>query len=99
TRFSRDWSSDVCSSDLTGFDQGFEAGLDQLDATAAQNGLLTEQVGFGFVLEGGFDDAGTAAAHAGGIGQGDILGIAGSVLVDGEIGRASCRERVWGSVV
>ncbi|MCY1339553.1 hypothetical protein D9M69_254400 [compost metagenome] len=68
---------------VTGFDQGFETGFHQLDATAAENGLLAEQVGFGLVLEGGFDDAGTAAADAAGVGQGDVLGIAGSVLVDG----------------
>jgi hypothetical protein len=46
---------------VASFDQGFETGFDQLDGTAAQNSLLTEQVGFGLVLEGGFDDAGTAA--------------------------------------
>src|SRR5690606_41067808 len=63
TRFSRDWSSDVCSSDL------IETRLDQLNATAAQHSLLTEQVGFSLVLEGGFDDAGAAAAHARGVGQ------------------------------
>ena len=44
------------------FDQRLEAGLDQLDGTAAQHGLLAEQVGFGFFTEVGFDDAGTAAA-------------------------------------
>ena len=69
---------------VTGFDQGFETGLDQLDATTAENGLLTEQVGFGLVLEGGFDDTGTTAADAAGVGQGDVLGVAGSVLVDGD---------------
>ncbi|MNZ67700.1 hypothetical protein D3C78_859550 [compost metagenome] len=64
------------------FNQGFEASFDQLDGTTAQNSLLAEQVGFGLVLEGGFDDAGTAATDASGVGQGNVLGIAGSILVD-----------------
>src|SRR5690606_10608991 len=42
------------------------------------------QVGFSLVLEGGFDDAGAAAAHARGVGQGNVLGVAGSVLIDGD---------------
>src|SRR5690554_3065601 len=67
---------------VTGFGQNFETGLDQLDRTTTENRLLAEQVGFGLVLEGGFDDAGTAAANATGVGQGNIFGIAGSVLVN-----------------
>ena len=54
---------------IAGFHQGFETGLDQLHGTAAENGLLAEQVGFGLVLEGGFDDAGTTAADTGGVGE------------------------------
>ncbi len=40
--------------------------------------------GFGLVLEGGFDDAGTTAAHAAGVGQRDVTRIAGSILIDGD---------------
>src|SRR5712664_2322558 len=36
--------------------QGIEPGLHQLDATAAQHGLLAEQVGLGLLLEAGLDD-------------------------------------------
>ena len=43
-------------------DQRLEAGLDQLDSTAAQHGLLTEEISLGLFAEVGLDDAGTAAA-------------------------------------
>ena len=44
--------------------------------TAAQYGLLTEQIGLAFFLEVGFDDARTPTANGTGIGQGELLGIA-----------------------
>ncbi|MNM92771.1 hypothetical protein D3C81_1051150 [compost metagenome] len=69
---------------VASFNQSFETGLDQLNGTAAQNGLFAEQVGFSLVLEGGFDDAGTTAANAGSVGQGDVLGVARGVLVDSD---------------
>ena len=47
---------------VAGFNQGFEAHLDQFGNTAAQNALFAEQVGFGFFFEGGFNDAGLACA-------------------------------------
>ena len=43
--------------------QRLEAGLHQLDEAAAQHSLLTEEVLFGFLGEGGLDDAGTSAAR------------------------------------
>src|SRR5436190_12830839 len=49
--------------------QGIESGLYQLDAAAAQHGLLAEQVGLGFLLEVGLDDARLAAADRRGVGQ------------------------------
>src|SRR5690606_39369846 len=75
TRFSRDWSSDVCSSDL-----GI---LEHADAVQARQ-LAAH--GFDVLrMAGGLDDR-----EAGlGVG-GDPLDLAGG----GEIGRASCRERV-----
>ena len=48
---------------VASFNQGFKTGFNQFNGTAAQNGLFAEQVGFGLVLEGGFDDAGTTATH------------------------------------
>lgn len=42
---------------------------------------LTEQVGLGLGLEGGLDDAGTAAADTASVCQSDIHSLAGSVLI------------------
>ena len=56
-------------------------GLDQLADAAAQHRLLAEQVGFGLLGEGGLDDARAGAADALGIGQRQLLGLAGGVLV------------------
>src|SRR2546428_272715 len=47
---------------VAGLHQGIESGLDQLDAAAAEHGLLAEQVGLGLLLEVGLDDARLAAA-------------------------------------
>src|SRR5207302_3440824 len=63
TRFSRDWSSDVCSSDLHGLGEIVSEKL-------SSNGLLDLVVGTGY--------GATLAIMRG----------------NGEIGRASCRERV-----
>src|SRR5690606_37834566 len=49
---------------ITSLNQNFETGADQLNDAAAKNSLLTEQVGFAFFLEGGFDNARTTAANA-----------------------------------
>ena len=67
---------------VTGFDQGFEAGLHQRRGAAAQHRLLAEQIGFGLLAEGGFDDAGASAAVGGSVGQRNSLGAAGGVLKD-----------------
>ena len=60
---------------ISRFHQRFETRLDQVRDPAAQYRLLTEQIGFAFFLEVGFDDARTPAAHGTGIGQGELLGI------------------------
>src|SRR5690606_40231455 len=87
TRFSRDWSSDVCSSDLIyeTFTQKAAEGrgmsLDDLKAVASGrvwSGVEAKQRGLVDVF-GTLDDAVAIAAQA-------------------EIGRASCRESVWISV-
>src|SRR5690606_40875342 len=83
TRFSRDWSSDVCSSDLPG-----------VEDIAGQSawGITVQLYSLRRPGDGGLGDtlalealARSAAAHGA-----DALG---------KIGRASCRERVWISVV
>ena len=65
-------------------DQGLEAGLDELDEAAAEHHLLAEQVGLALLLEGGLDDAGAAAADGGGVGEAEVVRVAGGVLRDGD---------------
>src|SRR5437868_12741935 len=69
TRSKRDWSSDVCSSDL----EIFGAGDDDLT-----------------VIGGSGTTAGLAALAVTFAGGADTVHLGA-----GEIGRASCRERVW----
>ena len=47
---------------VTRFDQRLESRLDQLAYAAAQHGLFAEQIGFGFLGEGGLDNAGAGGA-------------------------------------
>ena len=65
-------------------DHHVETGLHQFLCATAQHGLLTEQVGFGLVFEGGLDDAGAGAADGLGVGQRQRLAVAVGVLVDGD---------------
>src|SRR5690606_30071705 len=58
----------------------------QRGGAATENRLLAEQVGLGLFAEVGLDDAGATAAVGAGVGQGNILGAAGGVLVDGDQG-------------
>src|SRR3546814_8594100 len=67
---------------ITGFDQGFEARRDEVAETAAKHRLLAEQIGFALFLEGGFDDAGAAAADRRRIGQRNVMRVARAVLGD-----------------
>src|SRR5271157_3857574 len=46
---------------VAGFDQGFEACLDEFGGAAAEDDLFAEEVAFGLFLEAGFDDAGLEA--------------------------------------
>ena len=72
---------------VAGLHQRIEAGVDQLGNTAAQHGLLAEQIGLGLLLEGGLQNACTACADAGSISQCDILGLTGVVLLHAHGGR------------
>src|SRR5690606_39278637 len=79
TRFSRDWSSDVCSSDL---------------APAVMRATCACKIVF----------ASSELAHGDAAGQNLECGSPLSIVRQGrvgvhKIGRASCRERVWISVV
>src|SRR5437868_14657588 len=79
TRSKRDWSSDVCSSDLLG---------GALLAPAALSLLMTM-----------FTEGRERNLALGIYGAASGSGAAAGVLLGGEIGRASCRERVEVSVV
>src|SRR5699024_7287233 len=75
---------------VAGFDQGFVTHLDQRERTAAQHGLFAEQVGVGFFLEVGLDDAGLAATVGHGVRQRQVTALAGHVLVHGDqVGHAA----------
>ena len=78
-------------------DQRLEASPDQFDETAAENHLLAEKVGLALFLEGRLDDAGAAAAVGGGVGQAEIMGVAGRVLVDGDQRRNAAAALVFGA--
>ena len=49
---------------VAGIDQRFESGNDEFSSATAQNGLLTEKIGFGLFFEGGLDDSGSRAADS-----------------------------------
>ena len=66
---------------VASLNQSLKASLHQLANAAAEDSLLTEQVGLGLGLEGGLEDAGTAAADTAGICQSDVHSLAGSVLI------------------
>src|SRR5205807_7880180 len=88
TRLQGDWSSDVCSSDLCVFlvqDRDRTGGQQEADDAVIVRAGNEACV----VMQHGGNDAGGA------IGWGRHHAPArGVFLVDGEIGRASCRERV-----
>src|SRR5690606_39446636 len=93
TRFSRDWSSDVCSSDLV-----------ELHGTGTPVGDPVEATALGDALGVGRpqDDPLRVGSIKTNIGHLEgAAGIAGllKVVLSIEIGRASCRERGWESVV
>src|SRR6185295_4781458 len=78
-------------------DQGVEARLHQLDAYAAEHGLLAEEIGLGLLLEVGLDDPRLAAADRRGIRQREIARLLRLIAVHrdqhrhpaaGRIGRA-----------
>src|SRR5690606_40948183 len=95
TRFSRDWSSDVCSSDLAGgglvvADVGHVAVAELAAAapTPAADRAVVEQRAGVAVAAVDLDRRAAELDHA----------KAGREVVEAEIGRASCRERAWVSV-
>src|SRR5206468_4993146 len=90
TRSDRDWSSDVCSSDLRLSDEGENLSGPDLQAVDGVSLEIWPREVLALVGESGSGK--TTLGRC-------VLGLqqptAGNVLLDGEIGRASCRERVW----
>ena len=76
------------------FGQNLEAVLNQLGGGAAEDCLLTEQVGFGLFGEGGLDDACAGCAEALCVGQCQCECFAGCVLLNCDQGgnAAACFE-------
>src|SRR5271163_666052 len=72
---------------VTSLDQGLVAGANQFGESAAQHGLLAEEIGFGLLAKAGFDDRRTAAADGASVGEADLLGIAGRILLNREQAR------------
>src|SRR5690606_40982358 len=91
TRFSRDWSSDVCSSDLA--DQGWQAQSQEhweaIEAFGVRHGLLV-------VTRTDLMDPGPALAAAREHTAWPAVAVSGrtGAGLDRQIGRASCRGRV-----
>jgi hypothetical protein len=69
---------------VAGLGEDLEAVLHQLRRATAQDGLLAEQVGLGLLGERGLDAAGAQAADRLGVGEGEVPGSAGLVLLDGD---------------
>ena len=69
---------------IAGFDQGFIARLDERADAAAEHGLLAEEVGLGLFFERGLEHSGARAADALEVAEGERVGVAGRVLVDGD---------------
>src|SRR5690606_40958626 len=92
TRFSRDWSSDVCSSDLAEpvphADPHEEAGVVaelEAEARAVGGAVALAHSGAGVLIE--------VAVAVGLAATGDDAHHEAELGVDRQIGRASCRER------
>src|SRR5690242_21366198 len=92
TRSTCDWSSDVCSSDLPSWKEHVWFPTSPLKAIAAKAAGATVE------FDSGSDPASAAALAK----KSDVAIVFvqqwSSEDFDLQIGRASCRERVWGSV-
>ena len=69
---------------VAGLDENLVAVLDELGDAAAQDVLLTEQVGLGLLAEGGLNGPGAGAANGLGVGQHQRPGGPGGVLLDAD---------------
>src|SRR5207253_4664985 len=90
TRWPRDWSSDVCSSDLDGFD-----GVENGEAAAAEHFEVNTETFIDHFCERQSPVKQRARAGDKILHQTDIALVKAALhdVALGEIGRASCRER------
>src|SRR5699024_11861915 len=94
TRSKRDWSSDVCSSDLADIALIIPESLDHADEREQHDSLLVVQIQLfqSLIVEVNIDDIVQC-------GRFNVAMQLGSKRMAKEIGRASCRERIMRSVV
>ena len=64
-------------------DESLESRKDEFGTTAAQNGLFTKKISFGFFLECGFDDTAARTSDPFRISETDIPGFSCRVLMHG----------------
>ncbi len=72
---------------IASLNQCLKASLYQAGNTSTEHGLFPEEVGLGLLGEGGLNDASPAAADTIGIGQGDVPGVTGGILMHGNYRR------------
>src|SRR5207245_7106136 len=89
TRCYRDWSSDVCSSDLQQEMCFLQAHADSAEAHFLLGFILFREIGAQW-LETGKTQEGSSRYNSG-----NATGLLAEFRDAKEIGRASCRERVW----
>src|SRR5579875_227542 len=69
---------------IAGLHKRLKAGFHQGRGTSAQHRLLAKQIGFGLLFKGRLDNAGARSSDRFRIGQGDIFGVSGRVLVNSD---------------
>ena len=67
---------------VSGLHQRVEARADELGDTAAEHGLLAEEVGLGFLREGRLDHPRAGGADCGAVGEREVERVAARVLRD-----------------
>ena len=66
---------------ITALYQCVEGCLDQCSHATTEDGLLAEKVALSLIFDGGHEHAGAGAADTLGVGQADVFGVSGGVLM------------------
>ena len=69
---------------VAGLGERLETSLHERRDAAAEHGLLAEEIGLGLLGEGGLDDSGAGSTDGVRVGERDVTGVAGGVLLDGD---------------